>query len=214
MSRAFPVPRRMSFDQILRDAVTFGAVLNPLDTVPLFLALGRGRSDEELARLARRATAIATLVLLFFAIGAQLLLEAMDVGLGSFKVAGGLVLFLFGLQMVFGLGDPSDDSLQRGEQGRDLAVFPLAIPSIASPGAMTAALVLTDDHKVSLTMQAWLVVVMLGWLAATWLVLANARRIRARLGESGIDVVSRVFGLFLCALSVELVVRGIRLLVA
>ncbi len=194
----------MDLDQLLRDAVTLGAVLNPLDTVPLFLAIGRGRSAEALAVLARRS----------FAVGAELLLVAMDIDLGSFKVAGGLVLFLFALQMIFGGGDPADDAGQSVEQGRDLAVYPLAIPSIASPGAMTAALVLTDDHKVSVAMQCWLIVVMLGWLAVTWLVLANAARIRRVLGDSGIDVVSRVFGLFLAALSVELVVDGVRRLLA
>lgn len=204
----------MDLDQLLRDAVTFGAVLNPLDTIPLFLALGRGCSDAELAGLARRATIVAAVVLLFFALGAQALLDAMDVSLGAFKIAGGLVLFLFGLRMVFDESDPSDDDRQRGERGRDLAVFPLAIPSIASPGAMTAALVLTDDHKVSASMQASLVAVMLGWLVVTWLVLRNAARIRRVLGESGIEVVGRVFGLFLCALSVELVLRGLRIALA
>lgn len=204
----------MDFDQLLRDAVTFGAVLNPLDTIPLFLALGRGRSDEALAALAGRATFVAGLVLLFFAIGAQALLDAMDVGLGAFKVAGGLVLFLFGLRMIFDESDPGDESRPRVETGRDLAIFPLAIPSIASPGAMTAALVLTDDSRVSMTMQAWLVVVMIGWLVVTWLVLRHAARIRALLGESGIDVIGRVFGLFLCALSVQLVLRGLRLALA
>jgi multiple antibiotic resistance protein len=204
----------MDLDQLLRDAVTLGAVLNPLDTVPLFLAIGRGRSAEALAVLARRSTLIAAAILVFFAVGAELLLVAMDIDLGSFKVAGGLVLFLFALQMIFGGGDPADDAGQSVEQGRDLAVYPLAIPSIASPGAMTAALVLTDDHKVSVAMQCWLIVVMLGWLAVTWLVLANAARIRRVLGDSGIDVVSRVFGLFLAALSVELVVDGVRRLLA
>ncbi len=203
----------MDFDQLLRDAVTLGAVLNPLDTVPLFLALARGRSDEAMAALARRATLIAAAILVFFAVGAELLLLAMDIDLGAFKVAGGLVLFLFALQMIFGGGDPADDAAQPVDRGRDIAVFPLAIPSIASPGAMTAALVLTDDHKVSIAMQGWLIVVMLGWLVVTWLVLANAARIRRLLGDSGIDVVSRVFGLFLAALSVDLVVDGVRRLV-
>ena len=199
-------------EQLVRDAVTLFAVLNPFDTIPLYLAVTRDCRAEDLPALARRATLVSAIVLVFFALGAQLVLEAMDIRLGAFKVAGGIVLFLFSLTMIFGgaASRPEDAPSQRAEAGHDLAVFPLAIPSIASPGAMMAAVVLTDDHRFSVAQQAVTIGVMLALLALTYVVLLGASRIQRILGRSGIDVVSRVFGLLLAALAAEMVLLGVQ----
>src|SRR5207245_9032866 len=124
----------------------------------------------------------------------------------SLKVAGGLILFLFALKMLFGGLDSKPGS---PEAGRDLAVFPLAVPSIAGPGAMMAAIVLTDNDVYTVPEQAETGIVLLVVLLVTYLLLLFSDAILRVIGRQGASVLVRVMGLILCSLAVEIVLTAL-----
>ncbi|MGL5739340.1 MAG: MarC family protein, partial [Plesiomonas shigelloides] len=148
-------------------------------------------------------------ILLFFLVAGQLLLEAMQIPLSAFQTAGGLVLLLFALTMIFGESKPEQE-MQMDYDISDLAVFPIAVPSIASPGALMAVVMLTDNHRYSLIDQALTALVMLGVLLITYLLLRSASRIQKVIGRTGASVISRVMGLILAAVAVNNLLVGLR----
>lgn len=199
------------WERILTDAVTFFVVVNPIgEVVPIFIALTRGMSPLEQRQIARRSVLIATIILVAFIAGGQILLQALEIHLPSFQIASGIVLFLFGLKMIFAT-EPHHDAPATGPK-QDIAVFPLAMPTIAGPGAMLAAVVLTDDDRFSIIEQAATTSVLLCILLLTFGLLLLAGRIHRLLGDAGANVVSRVMGLILSALAVETVIVGIEAL--
>ncbi|MGL4467602.1 MAG: MarC family protein, partial [Plesiomonas shigelloides] len=135
--------------------------------------------------------------------------EAMQIPLSAFQTAGGLVLLLFALTMIFGESKPEQE-MQMDYDISDLAVFPIAVPSIASPGAMMAVVMLTDNHRYSLIDQALTALVMLGVLLITYLLLRSASRIQKVIGRTGASVISRVMGLILAAVAVNNLLVGLR----
>jgi multiple antibiotic resistance protein len=160
----------------------------------------------ERARIGRRAVLIAGCVLLGFLIAGEVLLSQLGIRLVSFQIAGGVILFLFGLQMVFGTGVIAESA--RAEPGHDVAVFPLALPGIASPGAIMAVVLLTDNHRHSIGQQAVTAAVLVVVLAITLLALLASRRINQLLGSTGANVLIRVMGLILAALATEQIAIG------
>ena len=187
-----------------RDAIILLATIDPIGTLSLFVALTVGLSEAQRSRLAFRSVLIAGCVLSAFLVLGEFVLRALGIGLSSFAVSGGIVLFLFGLQMIFG-----NARQMSPEAGHDLAVFPLAIPSIASPGAILAVVMLTDNDSHSLLHQGLTLVVLLGVLGLTLVLLLLANRIHRWIGDAGANVLVRVMGLILCALAAELVLTGL-----
>lgn len=119
------------------------------------------------------------------------------------------MLLLFALTMIFGESKPEQE-MQMDYDISDLAVFPIAVPSIASPGAMMAVVMLTDNHRYSLIDQALTALVMLGVLLITYLLLRSASRIQKVIGRTGASVISRVMGLILAAVAVNNLLVGLR----
>jgi multiple antibiotic resistance protein len=188
--------------RLLNEFVTLFAVLDPLSTLPVFLALTRGMGAAEAHRLAVRGVVAAGAVLLFFVIAGQALLKALGIPLSSFQLAGSMVLFLFGLKMIFGeLHPPGAGSAP--EADHDPAVFPLAIPTIAGPGAMLTVVLLTDHTRHGFGEQLETLVEIALMLSITLLFLIAARRIVRVVGASGISVIARVMGLLLASLAVH-----------
>lgn len=196
-------------DSLLAQAVLFWAVIDPIGTVPIFLRETRGLDAKAGRRLAGQAVGFAALVLVFFVVAGQLLLEAMGVSLEAFRIAGGILLFLFSLTMVFGEGKPSAELKLAKAAGPGRAIYPLAMPSIASPGALLAAVLLTDNHRHAWASQAVTTLVMLSVLAATWLLLLAARPLQKLIGVAGTEIVSRIMGLLLASLAAQEVLLGI-----
>jgi multiple antibiotic resistance protein len=125
----------------------------------------------------------------------------------SLKVAGGIILFLFGIQMLFGKMDEKPGTSP--EDGRDLAVFPLAVPAIAGGGAIMAAIVLTDDDVYTIPERIQTGIVMLVVLFITYLFLLFSDAILRVIGRQGASVLVRVMGLILCSLAVEIVLTAL-----
>ncbi|MEL7291181.1 MAG: MarC family protein [Pseudomonadota bacterium] len=199
---------------LITQFVVLWAVIDPIGSVPVYLSQTHHLTAKQRRLVALKAVAIATGVLLFFLIAGQLLLEAMQIPLPAFQAAGGLVLLLFALTMIFGESKPDQESKLTGNISHsdltDLAVYPLAIPSIASPGAMMAIVMLTDNHRYSLIDQGLTAAVMLLVLIITLLLLLGATHIQKWIGNVGAAIISRVMGLILAAVAVNNLLLGIK----
>lgn len=199
---------------VITQFVVLWAVIDPIGTVPVYLSQTNHLDKAQRRLVALKAIAISTGVLLFFLVAGQILLEAMQIPLPAFQAAGGLVLLLFALTMIFGESKPESESKISGDSSHsqlaDLAVYPLAIPSIASPGAMMAIVMLTDNNRHSLMDQAITAATMMAVLLITLLLLLGATKIQKVIGNVGAAIISRVMGLILAAVAVNNLLLGIR----
>ena len=193
-------------EKIIRDFVMIWTTVDPISTLALFAGLTASLTAAERRGIAQRATFYAAIILVVAVVIGQIVLDAMGIRLLSLKVAGGIILFLFGLQMLFGSA-----SRETGlhEKGRDLAVFPLAVPSIAGPGAIMAVILLTDNDVYSVPEQIQTAVVLLVVLGLTYLLLLVSGAILRVIGQPGAAILVRVMGILLAALSVELVLSAL-----
>ena len=193
-------------EKIVRDFMTIWTTIDPISNLALFAGLTAAMHRTERRRIAWRASLYATIVLVVAVVIGQIVLDAMGIRLRSLQVAGGLILFVFGLQMLFGWMDQTGASI---EKGRDLAVFPLAVPAIAGPGAITAVILLTDNDVYSIHERAETAVVLLVVLALNYLLLLLSDVILRIIGRQGAAILTRVMGIILTALSVEFVLTGL-----
>ncbi|WP_305969263.1 MULTISPECIES: MarC family protein [unclassified Mameliella] len=201
----------MVFDTsaLLREFITLLVVIDPIGSLPVFYFAASAVPRALHWRFALRAVFVAWVVLMGFLIGGQLLLEGVGLRFGSFQIAGGIVLFLFALTMIFGESKPDREIEEAGRSDLSGAIFPLAMPSIASPGAMLAVVVLTDNHKNSIPDQivtAGLLTIVLG---ITLLLLLLGSVLKRALGNSGASVISRVMGIILATVAVDAVLGGL-----
>lgn len=191
--------------------VTLWVVIDPIGTIPVFIAVTAAMTAPERRKTALLAAAVSAGVLMFFLIFGQLLIDGLGISLLSFQVAGGIVLFLFALTMIFGESKPDSDKHAADadaelEEKPSPAVFPLAVPSLASPGAMLAIVLLTDNNTVAIPDQAITAVVMLVVLVFAYLCMLAAGPIIRVIGNSGAAIVSRVMGMVLASVAADLVI--------
>lgn len=197
------------FDSLAVQFVVLWAVIDPVGSVPVYLAKTIGLPIDARRKIALNAVLIAGGILIFFLIGGQILLESMQIPLPAFQAAGGLVLLLFALTMIFGESKPEQE-IRMSSNLNELAVYPLAVPSIASPGAMMAIVLLTDNHRFSISDQFITAGIMVLVLAITYLLLLAANRIQHLIGNAGAAIISRVMGLILAAIAVNNLLIGVR----
>ncbi|PST97031.1 MarC family transcriptional regulator [Photobacterium iliopiscarium] len=199
---------------IITQFVVLWAVIDPVGSVPVYLSQTQHLPLKQRRKVALKAVAIASGVLIFFLVAGQLLLEAMQIPLPAFQAAGGLVLLLFALTMIFGESKPEQEQKLTQDVSHselaDLAVYPLAIPSIASPGAMMAVVMLTDNHRYSVVDQVITAGVMIAVLLITLFLLLSATTIQKWIGSIGAAIISRVMGLILAAVAVNNLLQGIK----
>lgn len=189
--------------------IVFFAVIDPIGTVPVFLAVTKGMDGRARTRIAFLAAAIATGILVFFVVAGELLLTAMGIPLSAFQIAGGIILFLFALNMIFGDSKPEAE-VALVEKQEHTAVFPLAMPSIASPGAILAAVLLTDNSRVSIWEQAQVTLTMLVVLLVALVLMLGAGRLHRLIGTAGASVISRVMGMLLAAVAMTNALAGVQ----
>jgi len=198
---------------ILSDFVFLFAVIDPIGSVPVFLHAARQAPPDLRRSIALRAVAISAGVLLFFIVLGQILLDAISIELAAFQVGGGIILFLFAADMIFGLSKPDRERAEADrarEQALDLAVFPLAIPSIAGPGSILAVILLTDNTQFSIAEQAMTTLLVFVVLLIVLACLFLADRIQRIVGDAGASLISRVMGLVMAAVAAQAVLAGIR----
>jgi multiple antibiotic resistance protein len=199
----------VDWDTIIKEFIALWVVIDPIGSIPVFIAVTAGLSAAAQRKVAIKAIAVSAAILLFFLVGGQVLLEALDIHLAAFQIAGGVVLFLFALTMIFGESKVDEEKRQINPNAGDLAIFPLAVPSVASPGAMLAVVMLTDNHRYSVTEQMVTAATMLTVLALTLLLFFIAAPIQRVIGSSGASIVSRVMGLILASVAVDNVLQAV-----
>lgn len=185
------------------------AVIDPLGSVPVYLEATKQFDKKAQKRIAIQASILAFFVLLFFIIVGQVVLEGMEVSLDAFQISGGVILFLFALTMIFGDGKPETEK-HLIKDYKHVIVFPVAIPSIASPGAIMAVVLMTDNHIYSLKQQAITTVLVLVTIGLTCALLLAANKVKNIVGDYGINVISKIMGLILASYAVQSILSGLK----
>lgn len=194
--------------------VTLFVIIDPFAVIPMFVALTRNETKTHKCRTALKSTTIATIVLLSFAFIGDKLLDAMSISEPAFRIAGGFLLLLAAIEMVVarssGIRSTTGDETEEAAHRDDISVFPLAIPLIAGPGALTSVVVLMRQAEaMTLTAQLGVVVILMGVLLFTYLCLLASDRLMKLLGVTGTNVLTRVFGIILAALAVQNMINGL-----
>jgi len=196
---------------IVNSFVTLLVVVDPLGLAPIFAALTQGYREERRRETAIRGTILGSVILFVFALVGDVLLDSLGITLPAFRIAGGMLLFLLALDMIFarpsGMRSRSVREQEEDDYEGDVSVFPLAIPLLAGPGAITTVLLYTGGRspaEVGVFAGVLLIVLFL-----TLLSLLLASRVMSLFGETGANVLSRVLGVLLAALAVQFVLDGI-----
>jgi multiple antibiotic resistance protein len=198
--------------------VTLFVVIDPLGCGPIFAGLTSGASDAQRRAMAIRSTLIASLVLIFFALAGQPFLRVLGIGLDAFRIAGGIMLFLIALEMVFekrtqrrteraeGVAREAAEAQRPVE---DISVFPMAIPMIAGPGSIATVMLMmahAQGFEQNLVVMGALITVMLLMLVSLLSALVLMRLLGARLEAT----ISRLLGVILAALATQFVIDGLK----
>lgn len=192
---------------------TLFVVIDPLGNLPIFVALTSGQSPAYRRLMALKGVVIAAGVLLFFALVGDRLLDWLGIGLPAFRTAGGLMLLVIAFEMVFERRNPrrkgTADRIASEGGPRDISVFPLAIPLVSGPGAITSLLLLLSGYAGNVPSQTTVLIVLAVVLAVQLLLFLLGGGIERLLGETVIAVFSRLLGILLAALAVQYVFDGL-----
>lgn len=200
-------------EQALYAFVTLLALVNPISAAAVFVTVTEGRSPGDQARIAWRASVVALVTLIAFAFAGEALLNALSVEVGAFKIAGGLLLLKVAFNMVFAETSSqanADRAKRSGHASIDPSVFPLAIPMITGPGALTASVTLINPepgHQI--LNEVIFVIAALVVIGITYAFMRGAEKLTKWFGETGIDAISRIVGIVVAAIAVQLVVNGV-----
>ncbi len=203
----------MLFDYISAALVTLLVTLDPPALAPIFISLTRGMNAEERKRVAIRATIIAFCILAFFGLGGEVLLRLLGIGLPAFRISGGLLLFWIAFEMVFERRNErkqqTADTAITEDHIRNVAAFPLAIPLLAGPGALTATILLAGRANGDPVYLGFLLVLIALGAATCFVVFMAAERVSRMLGVTGNIVLSRLLGVILAGLAVQFIIDGV-----
>lgn len=207
----------MSSDILIQAVVTLFVTIDPPGLAPLFLAVTAGMNRAERSQVALRASVIAFGVFVVFALAGTVILKLFGITLPAFRVAGGLLLFWIAFEMVFERRQQRhENTAQRAITQDDIhgvSVFPLAIPLMAGPGAISATILLSGEFSSALDRTA-LIGILFAIVALTYGVYLLAERVEGLLGATGRTVLTRLLGVILSALAVQFVADGVKALIA
>jgi len=187
---------------LTRTFIAVFVLADALGNAPVVLALTKGMDIEQRNRIVDRATLVATAVLLVFSYIGQTVLDYLEISIASLQIAGGLLLLLIALDMLRGeLDEPIT------EQGRDIAITPLALPLLAGPGTLTTVMLLVSKSPNSHLSVA---IGIIGAMMVTWFIFRQANRVADFIGQEGAQIATKLLGFLLAALAVEIGSAGIR----
>ena len=202
----------------MNDALSFGllcftsffTLINPLSTMPVFMTMTADLTDKERTRTARKASIVALITIVIFALSGQLLFKFFGISVNSFRVVGGVIFFIMGMDMLQArLGQVKIKDSEVKTYVNDISVTPLAIPMICGPGAITNSIVLMEDAS-TLTRKIILFGIILLVMFITYLVFYSSSRILKMLGQTGINVMMRLMGLIVMVIAVEFFFSGLK----
>jgi multiple antibiotic resistance protein len=190
--------------------VTLFVIIDPIGLTPLFVALTQGMSVKQRRAIAIRATLVSAGILALFAIFGEALLGFIGISMAAFKIAGGILLLLTALDMLFQRRTKRrEDTAEEDDDLDDPSVFPLAIPLIAGPGSIATVILLAGAHPGFSGLGLSLAVMVLV-LLVTFIFFEAATPLERLLGKTGINVVSRLLGMLLAALAVQFMLKGLQ----
>lgn len=193
--------------------ITLLAIVNPIEAGAAFATLTVGATPEQQSAIAARATIVAAIILIGFGFAGDILLRALGIGLPAFRIAGGLLLLQVGFNMVFarstGTARLAPDERSAATLADDPSVFPLAIPIITGPGALTTTVAIISKPHESILENALVVVVVCAVLGITFLTMGASQRLTKFLGPTGVNAVGRVMGIVVAAIAVQFIVDGV-----
>lgn len=196
---------------------TFFAVIGPIDSAVLVASLTPNMTRSERRALSIKAVSIATIIILLFALVGEPVLRQLGVSLAALQTAGGIILFILALDMTLSRRPSpslltlreSAEAENKAEAHAELAVFPLATPLLAGPGAMTGAIVLAANTKGDPTLLAAVIAGIFAVMALTLALLLVAQEVHQAIGVTARKVIVRVFGVLLAALAVQTIFNGL-----
>jgi multiple antibiotic resistance protein len=195
----------------IHDFVTLFVVLDPIGMLAIFLAVTANLDSRNRRKAAVLGILYSFGILVFFVVAGELLLIEMDIPLRAFQIAGGILLLLYGIEMTLGTSAPGVGFADASGGGiQSLAVYPLAIPAIAGPGAMLTVTLLTDNRVHGITEQALTVAVLAAVLLIFLVILLLANPIMRIIGNGGANVLRRVMGILLSAIAANMVLGAIQ----
>ncbi len=198
-------------DELLKFFVLFFVIVEPISLVPLFAALTEGADEAFRRRMALRAVLVAGGVLALFALGGAWFLQTMGISVAAFRIAGGIMLFLIALEMVFARESGTRVTSEEKDESRkraDISVFPLAFPFIAGPGALAIVLLTFGASRADVPLSFGLFGVVIAVLAITYMLMRLTPLVMKAMGVIGANVVNRLSGVVLAALAVQFIIDG------
>lgn len=194
----------------LLSLTSFFTLINPLGSMPIFMSMTADLSEIERRKTAKKASIVAFFTLLAFALTGQLLFKFFGISANSFRVVGGVIFFIMGMDMLkarIGQVKIKDDEVKK--YVKDISITPLAIPMICGPGAITNAIVLMEDatsfvKKIILFLSISIIILL------TYLTLYSATKLMKMMGETGINLMMRIMGLIVMVIAVEFFFSGLK----
>ncbi|MBL1436556.1 MAG: MarC family protein [Rhodobacteraceae bacterium] len=197
----------MELDLAITAFVSLFVIIDPIGLAPLFVAVTKNNTKAERRGIAIRACLTGIVILAIFGVAGEIVLSGIGIGMPAFRISGGLLLFLTAIEMLF--EKRTERRENQAEPAPDPSVFPLAMPLIAGPGAMTTMILLTGQQT-DVVGQAMVFGVMVSVILLVFVLFMLSGVLKRLLGQTGINLVSRLLGMFLAALSVQFVIDGIR----
>lgn len=192
--------------------VTFFTIIDPVGLAPVVIGLTADLSDTQRRRIVTRSVLISAGIIAFFALVGRFLLNSLGINLYAFNIAGGALLFLVAVDMLFGRQSGARETRQEQEEamGReDISVFPLAIPMIAGPGTIATTILYVGEAVPNIYELLAVAAAIISALFAAWVVMRSSLWIVRRVGRTGILVLSRILGVLLAALAIQFILNGI-----
>lgn len=202
----------------MNELVTFGilsftsffTLINPLGTMPIFITMTAELDQQHRTKTAQKASIVSFIMIVVFAFSGQLLFNFFGISVNSFRIVGGVIFFLMGMDMLQArLGKVKVKDSEIKSYVNDISITPLAIPMICGPGALTNAIVLMEDAE-TIEMKVVLLLSILLVMVLTYLILYSASRIIKFLGETGNNVMMRLMGLIVMVIAVEFFFSGLK----
>ena len=189
---------------------SFFTLINPLGTMPVFMTMTANLDEESRTKTAKKASFVSFITIIIFAFLGQLLFNFFGISVNSFRIVGGVIFFLMGMDMLQArLGKVKVKETEVKTYVNDISVTPLAIPMICGPGALTNAIVLMEDAH-TINQKLIFVAAVMVVITLTFLILYSSSRIIKLLGETGINVMMRLMGLIVMVIAVEFFFAGLK----
>jgi multiple antibiotic resistance protein len=196
----------------IRAFVTFFTIIDPVGLAPVVIALTANLNDAQRSTIVTRAVIISAIIIAFFALVGRFLLDRLGISLYAFNMAGGALLFLVAVDMLFGRPSGARETKTEQEEAatrEDISVFPLAIPMIAGPGTIATTILYVDLATPNIFDLLSVAAAIISALFVAWLVMRSSMWIIRHVGRTGILVLSRILGILLAALAIQFILNGI-----